>query len=113
MRSSPISLMSNNGRELNFYISFCIQSVVTCSFCVHECSVVSDSATPWTAAHQALLPTEIFQARILKWVVISYYTGSSQLRDGTHVSCIGRRILYHLSHQVIPHALLVNVYKEN
>ena len=82
-------------------------------FCVPECSVMSDSATPWTAAHQALLPTEIFQARIMKWVAISYYTGSSQLRDGTHVSCIGRRILYHLSHQVIPHALLVNVYEEN
>ena len=30
----------------------------------------------------------ILQARILKWVVISYSTGSSQPRDWTHVSCI-------------------------
>ena len=37
----------------------------------------------------------IFQARILEWVVASYSRGSSQPRDGTHVSCIGRRILCH------------------
>ena len=40
----------------------------------------------------------IFQARILKWVAISYFRGSSLLRDQTHVSCvscIGRQILYH------------------
>ena len=37
----------------------------------------------------------IFQARILEWVAISSSRGSSQLRDQTHVSCIGRQILYH------------------
>ena len=37
----------------------------------------------------------IFQARILEWVAISYYRGSSQPRDQTHVSCIGSWILYH------------------
>ena len=37
----------------------------------------------------------IFQARILKWVSMPYSRGSSQTRDWTHVSCIGRRILYH------------------
>ena len=39
----------------------------------------------------------ISQARILEWVVISYFRGSSQPRDPTHVSCIscfGRQILY-------------------
>ena len=30
----------------------------------------------------------ILQARILKWVAISYSTGSSQPRDRTHISCI-------------------------
>ena len=30
------------------------------------CSVVSDSATPWTVAHQAPLSMEILQARILE-----------------------------------------------
>ena len=37
----------------------------------------------------------ILQARILKWVAISSSRGSSQSRDRTHVSCIGRQILYH------------------
>ena len=38
---------------------------------------------------------EISQARILEWVAISFSRGSSQPRDFTHVSCIGRQILYH------------------
>ena len=33
--------------------------------------------------------------RILKWVVISFSRVSSQSRDQTNVSCIGRRIVYH------------------
>ena len=40
----------------------------------------------------------IFQARILKWVAISYSRGSSWARDQTHITCIScivRRILYH------------------
>ena len=32
----------------------------------------------------------ILQARVLEWVAISSFRGSSQLRDGIHVSCIGR-----------------------
>ena len=36
----------------------------------------------------------IFQARILEWVAISFSWGSSQPRDRTHVSCIGRWVLY-------------------
>ena len=35
----------------------------------------------------------IFQARILEWVAISYAWGSSQSRDQTCISCIGRQIL--------------------
>ena len=37
----------------------------------------------------------IFQARTLEWVAVSFSRGSSQLRDQTRVSCIGRWILYH------------------
>ena len=37
----------------------------------------------------------VSQARILEWVVISFSRGSSRPKDQTHVSCIGRRILYH------------------
>ena len=40
----------------------------------------------------------ILQARILEWAAISFSRGSSQARGWTWVSCIGRQILYHLSH---------------
>ena len=43
----------------------------------------------------------ILQAGILEWVAISYSRRSSQTRDQTHishVSCIGRQVLYHLHH---------------
>ena len=36
----------------------------------------------------------ISQARILEWVAVSYFRGSSQPRDQTCIFCIGRRILY-------------------
>ena len=36
----------------------------------------------------------ISQARILEWIAIPFSRGSSQPRDRTHVSCIGRWILY-------------------
>ena len=57
------------------------------------CSVVSDSATtdcrpPGSSVHGTV------QARILEQVAISHSKGSSQPRDQTGVSCIGRRILY-------------------
>ena len=34
---------------------------------------------------------EILQARILEWVAMPSFRGSSQPRDQTHVSCFGRR----------------------
>ena len=37
----------------------------------------------------------ILQSRILQWVAISFSRGPFWPRDGTQVSCIGRRILYH------------------
>ena len=37
----------------------------------------------------------IIQARILKWVAISFSRRSSQPRVQTCVSCIGREVLYH------------------
>ena len=41
----------------------------------------------------------ILQARILKWITISFSKGSSQPREWTQVSLIARQILYLLSHQ--------------
>ena len=55
---------------------------------------------------------DIFQARILEWVTISFSRGSSPPRDGTLVSCIsgiGRWVLYQLSHWGSPN----NYYNYN
>ena len=51
-------------------------------------SVVSDFATPWTVAHQALLSMGILRVRILEWVAIPSSRESSQSRDRTQVSHI-------------------------
>ena len=51
--------------------------------------------TPWTEAHQAPLSKVFSRQEYWEWVAISSFRGSSQPRDQTHVSCIGRQILYH------------------
>ena len=48
-----------------------------------------DCSLPGSSVHG------ISQARILKWVTVSFSRGSSQPRDRTRVSCIRKRILYH------------------
>ena len=57
--------------------------------------------TPWTVAHQAPLSMGILQARILEWVAMPSPRGSSQPKDQScpsYISCIGRWVLYPLSH---------------
>ena len=69
-----------------------ITSMRVCSIaqsCPTVCNPM-DYSLPGSSVHG------IFQARILEWVAISFSRGSSQPRDGTHVSCIscsGRQIL--------------------
>ena len=58
-------------------------------------SVVSDSLPPMDYSPPGSSVHGILQARILEQVVISFSRGSSQPRDGTHVLCISRQILYH------------------
>ena len=48
----------------------------------------------------------ISQARILVWIAISSSRGSSWPRDLTHVSCIGRWILYHWAIEEVPSGVL-------
>ena len=53
------------------------------------CLVIQSCPTlwdPWTVAHQASLTMRILQARILEWVAMCSYRGSSQTRDWTQVS---------------------------
>ena len=57
------------------------------SCCVRHCDSMDYSATG-SFVHG------ISQARILEWAAISFSRGSSQPRDQTFISCIGRQILY-------------------
>ena len=62
--------------------------VVQSLSCVWLCNPM-DCSAPGSSVHG------ILQARILEWVVMPSSRGSSQPRDQTHISCIGRWILYH------------------
>ena len=58
--------------------------------------------TPQTVARQVPLSMGILQASMLEWVAIPFSRGSSQPRDQTWVSCIGRWVLYCLNHEGSP-----------
>jgi len=66
--------------------------IVLCSI-IQLCPILCDPMD--CSLSKAPLSMRILQARILEWVAISSSRGSSQPRDRTHVSCIGRWILYH------------------
>ena len=55
--------------------------------CAQSLSRVQLFAVPWTVARQAPLPMGFFQARILEWVTIPFFKGSSRPRNQTRVSC--------------------------
>ena len=56
---------------------------------------VSNSYDPMDCSQLRSSVHGIFQARILKWVAISYTRVFSWSKDWTPISCIGRQILYH------------------
>ena len=57
-----------------------------------SCPTLSD---PMDCSPPGSSVLEIFQARILEQVTISYSRESSSPREQTHVFCTGRQILYH------------------
>ena len=61
---------------------------------VQACSVMSSSVTLWTVAHRLLCPLD-FPGKSIGVDCHFFSRGSSQPRDQTHVSCIGRRVPYH------------------
>ena len=71
---------------IQFKARWKLQCVLCCA--VLSCSVMSNSATLWTAAHQAPLSMRILQARILEWVAMPSSRRSSQPRDWNQVSLI-------------------------
>ena len=72
--------------------------------CVCVCvsrSVVSHSLWPMNCSPPGFSVHGIPQARILEWIAISYSREYSWPKNWTHlsyISCIGRRVLYHLCH---------------
>ena len=75
---------------------------------MHECwvsSAVSDSLTPWTAAHQAPLSMGFLQARVLECVAMPSSRGCSQPRDRTQVSHTAGRFF------TIWHEIIANPFK--
>ena len=62
-------------------------SCLVAKLCLDLCSP-KDCSPPGSSVH------EIFQARILEWVAISFSRRSSKPRDQTHISCVGKGVLY-------------------
>ena len=80
--------------------------------CLTLCNPI-DYSPPGSSVHES------FQLRILEWVAISYFRGSSQLRDWICVSyifCIDRKVLNYKRHLGSPYsymsfdACLINNY---
>ena len=72
-----------------------------CSMCntvVQSLSHVQFFVTPWTVALQASLSMRFSKQQVV-WIS---YSWRSPLWDGTHVSCIGRLILYHWATREAP-----------
>ena len=86
-------------RIVNMLYSCCVVAKSCLTFCD-----TMDYSPPGSSVHGVLL------ARILEWVAISFSRGSSQTKDQTRVSCIGRQILtllvihsiYNSFHQLTP-----------
>ena len=81
-------LFENSASVVFIYVCVCAQSFS----CIRLFCDLRDCSPSSSSVHG------ILQARILQWVTISYFRGSSQPRDGTLLSffsCIDRQILYH------------------
>ena len=77
----PVSVVMN--ADLCSQICVC-KHVLVAQSCPTLCDPM-DCSTPGSSVH------EIFQARILEWVAISFSRGSSQPKDRTQVSCTASR----------------------
>ena len=69
-----------------------------------SCSVVFNSATPWTEAYQGSSVNGILQARILEWIAIPFSRGIFQIQGLNLALLQCRQILYCLSHQGSPYS---------
>ena len=87
---------SHGSSTFNFLRNF--HACVLCAKSLQSCLTLCDPMDCSTPGSSVL---RIIQARILEWVAMPSFRGSSRPRDWTHiayVSCIGRRVLYHYHH---------------
>ena len=76
--------------------------VVQVGYCCSVAKLCSALCEPMGCSLPGSSVHGISQARILEWVAISFSRGSFQPRDWTHVSCIGRWILYYWASREAP-----------
>ena len=85
---------------------------LTQSLSISVCSVSKLCPTLWHTMNR--IPPGFFfygilQIRIPEWVAIFFLSGSSGLRDQTHISCIGKQILYHWATREAPYQLVLDI----
>ena len=93
------------GTEPRGRISYpaCVCMCVCVCVCTRACalsylSCVRLCATIWTIAPPGSSVHRLLQARILEWIAMPSFRGSSQPREWicvSYVSCTGRQVLYH------------------
>ena len=71
--------------------------------CVYAQSLCVWLCDPVDCSPQGSSLCGIFQARIPKRIAIFFSRGSSWLRNQIHISCIGRRVIYHWATREDPH----------
>ena len=77
-----------------------LPNYMLCSCSVaHSCPTLRD---PMDCSPTGSYVHGILQARILKWVAISSFKGSSLPRNQSYISCIGGQILYHCDTWEVP-----------
>ena len=77
----------------NFYTHHCFVELLSCIWLF--CNP-TDCSLPGSSVHG------ISQAKVLEWLAIAFSRGFFQPRDQTHISCIGKWILYQWAAREIP-----------
>ena len=107
--SSPLFIIPWLGTDIHpsyvYVYSFFASHYLVAQSCPTLCDAM-DCSLPGSSAHG------IFQSRILEWVTTSFFRGSPWSRNWTHISCIGKQILYHWAPREAPlHVYLCTKYR--
>ena len=90
--------MNSLRAENESYLLYVLRTITVALMTTSSCCLVTKSylilCDPMDYSQLGSSVHGILQARILEWIAISFSRGSSQPRDRTHISCVGRQILY-------------------